>query len=69
MNKIIVIGNLGRDPEMTYTPQGTEVAKFTVASQRFANAINLSNVHFLGRKEAEQSAPRDENEVDDELPF
>ena len=25
MNKIIVIGNLGRDPEMRYTPNGQGV--------------------------------------------
>jgi single-strand DNA-binding protein len=31
-NKIIVVGNLGRDPEMRYTPQGTPVCNFTVAS-------------------------------------
>lgn len=31
-NKIIVIGNLGRDPEMRYTPQGTAVCSFSVAS-------------------------------------
>lgn len=31
-NKIIVVGNLGRDPEMRYTPQGTPVCNFTMAS-------------------------------------
>jgi single-strand DNA-binding protein len=31
-NKIVVVGNLGRDPEMRYTPQGTAVCSFTVAS-------------------------------------
>ena len=34
MNKIIVIGNIGRDPEMSYTPQGAAVTKFSVASSR-----------------------------------
>lgn len=34
MNKIIVIGNLGRDPEMRYTPNGQAVTSFTVASNR-----------------------------------
>jgi len=34
MNKIIIIGHLGRDPEMTYTPQGQGVTKFSVASSR-----------------------------------
>lgn len=31
-NKIIVVGNLGRDPELRYTPQGTPVCTFTMAS-------------------------------------
>jgi single-strand DNA-binding protein len=34
MNKIIVIGNLGRDPEMRYTPSGQTVTSFSVASNR-----------------------------------
>ena len=34
MNKIIVIGNLGRDPEMRYTPNGATVTSFSVASSR-----------------------------------
>lgn len=34
MNKIIVIGNLGRDPEMRYTPAGTAVTSFSLASNR-----------------------------------
>ncbi len=31
MNTMILIGNLGRDPEMTYTPTGVAVTKFSVA--------------------------------------
>lgn len=31
-NKIIVVGNLGRDPEIRYTPQGTSVCTFSIAS-------------------------------------
>jgi len=34
LNKIIVIGNLGRDPEMRYTPNGQSVTSFSVASNR-----------------------------------
>lgn len=30
-NKIIIIGNLGRDPEIRYTPQGDAVCNFSVA--------------------------------------
>lgn len=31
-NKIIVVGNLGRDPELRYTPQGAAVCSFTMAT-------------------------------------
>ncbi|HEX5707556.1 MAG TPA: single-stranded DNA-binding protein [Pyrinomonadaceae bacterium] len=31
-NKVIVVGNLGRDPELRFTPQGTAVCSFTVAT-------------------------------------
>jgi single-strand DNA-binding protein len=31
-NKIIVVGNLGKDPELRYTPQGTPVCSFSIAS-------------------------------------
>jgi len=34
MNKIMLIGNLGRDPELNYTPSGTAVTKFTMAVNR-----------------------------------
>ena len=34
MNKIIIIGNLGRDPEMRYSPSGQPMTSFTVASNR-----------------------------------
>ena len=32
VNKVILVGNLGKDPEVKYTPQGTAVAKFSVAT-------------------------------------
>jgi single-strand DNA-binding protein len=32
VNKVIVIGNLGRDPELRYTQSGQAVANFTVAT-------------------------------------
>jgi len=31
-NKIIIVGNLGRDPELRYTPQGVPVCNFSVAT-------------------------------------
>ena len=32
VNKVILIGNLGRDPELRYLPNGDPVAKFTLAT-------------------------------------
>jgi single-strand DNA-binding protein len=34
LNKVMIIGNLGRDPEMRYTPNGQPVTQFTVAVNR-----------------------------------
>ncbi|MBK9315490.1 MAG: single-stranded DNA-binding protein [Acidobacteria bacterium] len=31
-NKIVIVGYLGRDPEMRYTPQGTAVCNFSIAT-------------------------------------
>lgn len=31
-NKIILVGNLGKDPELRYTPQGTPVCSFNMAT-------------------------------------
>jgi single-strand DNA-binding protein len=37
--KVVIVGNLGRDPEMRYTPQGKPVTNFSVAtSRRWTNA-------------------------------
>src|SRR5437588_12435032 len=36
VNKVILIGNLGKDPEVKFTPGGTAVAKFSLATnERF----------------------------------
>src|SRR6266536_5755565 len=32
MQKILIIGYLGRNPELKYTPQGTVIAQFSIAS-------------------------------------
>lgn len=31
-NKIIIVGNLGREPELRYTPQGKAVCNFSIAT-------------------------------------
>ena len=33
-HQIVIVGNLGRDPEMRYTPSGTPVTSFNVATNR-----------------------------------
>jgi single-strand DNA-binding protein len=38
MNKIMLIGNLGRDPEMNYTPNGNAVTKFSLAVNRVSKS-------------------------------
>ena len=34
LNKVMIIGNLGRDPEMRYTSSGRPVTSFSVATSR-----------------------------------
>lgn len=34
LNKVMIIGNLGADPEMRYTPSGAAMANFNVACNR-----------------------------------
>jgi single-strand DNA-binding protein len=34
VNKVIIIGNLGRDPEVRFTPSGTSVCNVSVATTR-----------------------------------
>lgn len=35
LNKVMIIGHLGRDPEMRYTPTGRPVTTFSVATNRY----------------------------------
>ena len=34
VNKVILIGRLGQDPEIRYTPAGNAVANFSIATNR-----------------------------------
>ena len=38
LNKIMLIGNLGKDPEMNYTPSGIALTKFSLAVNRVTKA-------------------------------
>jgi len=42
-NKITIVGHLGRDPELRYTPQGTAVCKMSVATSERRRAANGEN--------------------------
>ena len=56
-NKITIVGYLGRDPELRYTPQGTPVCDFSVAtterrkdkSGEFQDSTTWFKVTFFGR--------------------
>jgi single-strand DNA-binding protein len=37
LNKVMIIGRLGRDPEMRYTPSGRPVTTFSIATSRTWN--------------------------------
>jgi single-strand DNA-binding protein len=37
LNKVMLIGHLGRDPEMRYTPSGRPVTSFSIATNRSWN--------------------------------
>ncbi len=40
LNKVLLIGRIGRDPEMRYTPSGKPVTTFSIATSRSWNASN-----------------------------
>jgi single-strand DNA-binding protein len=40
LNKVMIIGRLGRDPEMRYTPSGRPVTTFSVATSRSWNTAD-----------------------------
>lgn len=48
MNKVILIGNLTRDPELSETPSGISVCKFSIAVSRdHANADGNKETDFF----------------------
>ncbi len=40
LNKVMIIGRLGRDPEMRYTPSGRPVTTFSIATSRAWNTAD-----------------------------
>lgn len=56
-NKIILVGNLTRDPEVRYTPQGTSVCNFGIAvnhsykqGDEIKKEVTFINVVVFGRQ-------------------
>jgi single-strand DNA-binding protein len=48
MNRVILIGNLTRDPELTETPNGVPVCRFSIAVSRdYANASGTRETDFF----------------------
>lgn len=48
MNKVILVGNLTRDPELTETPSGVAVCRFAIAVSRdYANAEGNRETDFF----------------------
>ena len=48
VNKVIIVGNLGRDPEMRSTQSGTQVANFSIAtSEQYTDAGGQRNEQSL----------------------
>ena len=52
VNKVILIGNLGSDPEVRYTPNGAPVANFSLATSESWNDRNTGE-----RQERDRMAP------------
>jgi len=59
VNKAILIGNLGRDPELRYTPSGAAVCTFSIATSEkwrdkqtneMKESTNWHNIVFWGKQ-------------------
>ncbi|MGL5002999.1 MAG: single-stranded DNA-binding protein [Casimicrobium sp.] len=57
VNKVIIIGNLGKDPELRYLPSGEAVASFSVATNETwkdkqgnkQERVDFHRIEFIGR--------------------
>ncbi|NOR46264.1 MAG: single-stranded DNA-binding protein [Candidatus Delongbacteria bacterium] len=57
VNKVFLIGNLGKDPDVKFTPSGVQIGKFSIAtSERFKRGDNWEektdwhNIVLFGRQ-------------------
>ena len=58
LNKVMIIGNLGRDPEMRYTPAGQAVTNFNLAANR-QYTDSSGQVHYKGSEAHKASVTGD----------
>jgi single-strand DNA-binding protein len=47
LNRVMLIGNLGRDPEVTYTPAGLAITKFSVATTEKIKDVEKTEWHRI----------------------
>ena len=47
LNKVMLIGHLGKDPELSYTPSGTAVCKFSLATN---DSYKGDDIHIMFNK-------------------
>ncbi len=73
VNKVIIVGNLGRDPEVRYTPNGDSITNVTIATtdtwkdkatgekkegqERYTTEIVANEMKMLGSREGMSDAP------------
>jgi len=57
VNKVILIGNLGKDPEVKYTPSGVQITKFSLATsdrvkrgENWEEKTDWHNIVLFGRQ-------------------
>jgi len=57
VNKVFLIGNLGKDPEVKYTPSGVQIAKFSLATsdrvkrgENWEEKTDWHNIVLFGRQ-------------------
>ena len=54
VNKVILVGNLGRDPEVRHLPTGMKVANFSVDLPEAAVAVQISGTFGSRQEEAQR---------------
>src|SRR5271157_2526681 len=85
MQKVLLIGNLGRDPEVKYSQQGTAIAQFSVATterwddkqtgaKQYRDLVYVDRIEFLDSKgsglaEAASGTYDETTVTDQDVPF